>query len=343
MKRAGVRRARGALTVALSGLLVVAAPLLGQSTHVVVVTGLGGSPAFSERFAEWGGALVDVAREAGIPGSQVVWLAEREDVDDRVDGTSRKDAVATALAELAGRAAEDDLVVVALFGHGSAHGEETRINLPGPDLTASELAALLAPLAPRRIVVVNAASASGGFIGPLSAEGRVVITATRSARQNEATVFGGHFVDGLTRGDTDKDGVVSVLEAFEYARREVAREYEGAGRLATENPLLDDNGDGSGSLEPGDSDGALAATITLAPAGTVAAGEDASPEADGLRAEQARLRAALETLRARKESMDPDAYEAELERLLLEIARVGRALREGGGEDPGGGSGGGRP
>ena len=84
------------------------------------------------------------------------------------------------------------------FGDGFG---EPRINLPGPDLSAGALAAMLAPLGDRRVVVVNAASASGGFIEALSAPGRVVITATRSAAEAEATRFGGHFVAALGGAD----------------------------------------------------------------------------------------------------------------------------------------------
>ncbi|NIP77663.1 MAG: hypothetical protein GWM90_00045 [Gemmatimonadetes bacterium] len=309
-------------------------PLASQSTHVVVVTGLGGGAEFSRRFAGWGAGLVDAAVAAGVPRGQVTWLAEDEAADPRVTGVARKEGVGATLAALADRAGPDDLILVAIFGHGSDRAGEGRINLPGPDLSAGELAVMLDPLAPRRLVVVNAASASGGFIGSLSAPGRVVITATRSGRQNEATRFGGHFVDALAGGaDTDKDGRVSMLEAFEFARLEVAREYERAGQLATENALLDDNGDGRGSLEPGGEDGSLAASLALGSAGPGAAGGVA---VDSLRAEQARLRTALDSLRAREETMEPDAYRAELERLLLEIARVGRAIRERGGAEDGG-------
>ncbi|MDX1675903.1 MAG: hypothetical protein R3314_14005, partial [Longimicrobiales bacterium] len=103
--------------------------------------------------------------------------------------------------------------------------------------------------------------------------------------------------------------------------------------LPTEHALLDDDGDGQGTLEPdvtgGEGDGRLAATLSLAPIPTADAPGDSTLEA--LRAEQARLEAELAELRARQESMTETEYEAELERLLLEIARNGRAIREAGG------------
>jgi hypothetical protein len=316
----GRARSRGrGLLLLLLGASALPGSAAAQSTHVLVVTGLGGAPEYTRRFAEWGGGLVRAAVAAGVPEANVVWLAERESVDAWVAGVARRDAVAGALTSLASRSAPGDLVLVALFGHGSARGDEARLNLPGPDLSAGELATLLAPLEDRRVVVVNAASASGGFVAPLSRNGRVVITATRSSRENQATRFGGHFVAALAgeAADTDKDGRVSILEAFEFARLEVARSFAEAGHLPTEHALLDD-------------DGALAATLSLAPAPAVA-GADDDPALRALRAEEARLQAELAELRDRRDTMDADAYQAALEALLLEIARNGRAIREAGG------------
>ena len=229
-------------TAVLPAALAVPGPALAQQTHVLVVSGLGGDPEYTSRFAGWGAALLDAAMEAGVPAEQARWLAEREEVHPRAAGVARVDAVQAEVAALAGRSSPGDLVLLVLFGHGSAREGEARINLPGPDLSAGELAAMLEPLRDRRVVVVNAASASGGFVEPLSAAGRVVITATRSPSENEATRFGGHFIAALAgaEADTDKDGAVSILEAFDYARREVARSFEATGSLATEHALLDD-------------------------------------------------------------------------------------------------------
>jgi hypothetical protein len=341
---------RGPGRAAVRGLLLAAAPALAamsgparpasaQSTHLVVVSGLGGDPAYTARFAEWGAGLVEAALATGVPAGNVVWLAEREGLAPEVDGPARKERVAAELASLAERSSPGDVVALVLFGHGSARDGESRLNLPGPDLTAGDLAVLLEPLSDRRIVVVNAASASGGFVEPLSGPDRVVITATRSPREAEATRFGGYFVEALAGGgaDTDKDGRVSLLEAFEYARREVARSFAEGGHLPTEHALLDDNADGQGSLEPGGEDGALAARLALAPASGAAGAADDDPATAGLRAEQVRLEAELRALRARKDTMAEEAYNAELERLLLEIARIGQRIREAG--DPGSGGG----
>lgn len=330
MRGAAYRRLAAALFAAALGAVAGAPAAAAQDTHVLVVSGLGGDPDFSSRFTGWSSALLAAAHGAGVPESNTRWLAERQGMHPWVSGVARVPAVEAEIAALAERSAPGDLVLLVFFGHGSARGGEDRINLPGPDLSADQLAAMLEPLGDRRLVVVNAASASGGFVEPLSAPGRVVITATRSAREAEATRFGEHFVAALagTEADADKDGAVSILEAFEYARREVARSFEATGSLATEHALLDDDGDGQGSMEPGDDEGSLAARITLAPAPgapTVAAGDTTL---ERLYAERRRLEEAVASLRARRDSMAREEYERELERLLLEVARTGRAIRE---------------
>ena len=78
------------------------------------------------------------------------------------------------------------------------------------------------------------------------------MTATRSGAEHFTTLFGGFFIDALTSeaADADKNKRVSVLEAFKFAKTEVARAYEREGLLATEHALLDDDGDKEGSADP---------------------------------------------------------------------------------------------
>jgi hypothetical protein len=220
-------------------------------------------------------------------------------------------------------------VYIFLAGHGSHEGAESRINLPGPDLTAADLATALEPLNDRRVVVVNSTSASGDFLPALSRNGRIIITATKSPFERNATRFGGQFVAALAAGgaDADKDGRVSMLEAFLYARRETGRIYESDNRLLTEHAVLDDNGDKQGSAAPGaeGEDGALARGLFL---GTAQA-RVASSDSAGIRIErEAReLEASINALRARKATMKEDEYQSQLESLLVELALRNEALR----------------
>src|SRR5439155_2751944 len=76
--------------------------------------------------------------------------------------------------------------------------------------------------------------------------------------------------------DADKNGRVSIWEAFVYASAGVRQWFEQHGQLATERPLLDDTGAGIGreAQNPG-TDGAIARTIYLQPDAAAATGDAA--------------------------------------------------------------------
>lgn len=303
------------------------------AAHLVVVGGLGGDPAYSELFHELGARMRAAARERGLPDSRILWLAEDPGRSPGIRARSTAENVERELSELARRVGPGDFVLLVLLGHGSARNGESRLNLPGPDLGGADFARLLSALPTRTLAVVNTASASGGFVEALSGEGRVVITATRSPRETNATRFPRHFVDAFAGdgADADQDGRVSLLEAFEYARLQVARSFEEENALPTEHALLEDDGDGEGSLEPhpADGDGRLAATLFLegrAGAGAEARRAAEDPALAALYARRAELEGRLDSLRAREAAMEPGAYEARLEEILVELSLVSRRI-----------------
>jgi hypothetical protein len=309
---------------------VVAAPA-SADTQLLVVSGLGGEESYSTSFHEWSTSLIASALAAGIAEANVTYLAEDPARDpERIDGESRKEAIAAALDRMGRAAGPDGELWLVVFGHGSSRGSESTINLPGPDLSGGELAALLDGLPAGTVVVVNASSASGDFVQALSARGRAVVTATRAGSERHAPVFGGFFSEGFSdnKADVDKDRRVSLLEAFDYARVAVARSFESDGRMATEHPMLDDNGDSKGSLEPkamGAEDGQVASRLFLG-AGAGATQVASSPELDRLRARKNEIEDRIAQLRAQKSSQSEDLYLEELETLLLDLARTNEAI-----------------
>jgi hypothetical protein len=121
---------------------------------------------------------------------------------------------------------------------------------------------------------------------------------------------------------------VSVLEAFTYAKREVATAYEREGIMLTEHALLNDSG-GEGIANPAadGKQGKVAAVLSL---GSVAAG-DPLPEDPKLRAlhlERRELERRIEALKLLKGSMPADRYTSELEKLATELALKTRQIRE---------------
>lgn len=307
------------------------APAAAQESHLVVVSGLGGTPEMGERFARWATRLVDAARERfGLPADNVTWLAPRPEADgDRIAARSTKENVEGVLRRTAERAGPADRVLIVLIGHGSWDGESSRFALPGPDLTAGDFGVLLEPFDDQTVALVNAASASGEFVPALSGPRRIVITATSSGGERNATEFGRFFTEALAGdgADSDRDGSISLLEAFVYARTQVERYYEEQNLLQTEHARLDDDGDGEGSSSPGaaEDEGSLAADFVLRPAPD--ARTTADPALRALYEERRALEEEVRELRSRREEMESTAYQDSLEALLVRLARTNRDIR----------------
>ncbi len=325
-------------TAVLAAALVAgaAASAGAQQAHLLVVAGLGGDPVYREQFHAWATTLVEAAETRyDLPPERITYLGEDPEVDpERIAGRSTRENIAAAIDALAEDSSSGDHVVIVLFGHGSMSGA-ARVNLPGRDLSADDYAELLDRLDGRRITFVNTASSSGPFVEALSAPDRLVVTATRSSGEWNAALFGGHFAgafaDGEADADVNKDSRVSMLEAFTYARLRVAAAYEADGLLLTEHALLDDNGDGTGVLEPDPlaGDGMVARTLFLASGeatGAVMAFPD-DPELRPLYDERAALEARVEELRTLRDGLGAEEYERELQTLLVELALKSREIR----------------
>ncbi|MBY0491472.1 MAG: hypothetical protein K2R93_16670 [Gemmatimonadaceae bacterium] len=303
------------LVLALAAMLVAPASAWAQRTHVLVVAGLSGAPEFRTRFD----AAVDAVRGAAkarwrVGDSSLVVLGEDSVKSARYDGRSTKENIGAAFVRFSKVVKPGDVLLVILMGQGSGEGPQSKVNLPGPDATAAEYAAWLAPFAPQQVVFVNTAPGSGDFVPVLAGQGRVVMTATRTALEKNESEFLRYFADALKSddADADKDGRLSVLEAFRYARAEVAKSYEKTNRMLTEHAVL--------------SDSLVAGRITFGRSATVD-----NPKVAALIAERQALESQVAALRAKKATMDAAAYEAELERLLLAIAEKTAAIKAAGG------------
>lgn len=288
----------------------------------VIVNGPGGEPAYTKQFTEWTTELSSIlSQRYGFDPKQIKVLSDKLATADEVKRT---------FAALKSELDANDVVFVFLIGHGSFDGKESKFNLVGPDLSAADYNQLLSALPTRRMILFNMSSASGEFVKSLSAKGRVIVTATRNGQETNATRFAGFFITALkaTDSDTDQDGHTSVLEAFVYANRLTEEFYKRAGRLATEHALLDDNGDGVGREKPEAGEGLLARATYL---DSLSFDEAAANAATGkLLKERTRLEGEIEQLIARKAAMPEAEYEAMLERLFIELAKVNRSIKQAG-------------
>ena len=292
------------------------------------ITGASGGEKYAAKYAQVRTMFAATLRDTfGYKGDHLLVLAEQEDKD--VQKATREN-VQRVFVGLRKRMTKDDQLLVFLVGHGTladGSGEDAKFNLVGPDLTASEWAELIKPI-PGRLVFVDTTSGSFPFLHKVAARGRVVLTATDSAAQQFETVFPEFFVRAFDdeAADTDKSGRVSIWEAFQYASAAVRLWFEQKGELPTERPLLDDTGAGVGreAQAPG-VDGAVARITYLEPEPALELPSDAGLAV--LVRRRAALEAALEELKARKESLSPDQYATELESILTELARVSLQIK----------------
>jgi len=303
----------------------------------VVIAGVGGEEAYTKKFSSQAGQLYDaLTMRLGFDEKNVSLFTENvnsgpenggRDSDHPTARRATADEVRKAFDSIKSSAKADSLVLVVLIGHGSADPQQAKFNLVGPDLTAKDYAKIVGEFPTRRVVFVNCASSSGDFLKPLSSQSRIVITATRSGNEQNATIFAEHFIAALTNegADADKNGRISVLEAFTFASKLTADWYKQKSRLATEHALIDDNGDGVGHEEAAAGDGVLAKTFYLDSKTIEQAGNDA--ELARLMRERQRLEEAVEKLKARKAEMKQEDYEKELEDLLVELATVNQTIK----------------
>ncbi len=216
-----------------------------SSRYAVVIEGVSGDDTYAKLHREWLDGMVGALKnKLGFDASHVTVLAETPGAGEQ---KSTAEVVKSVLAGLAKTVKPNDLLFVMLIGHGTGEGADVKFNLVGPDLSAEEWNALLSPI-PGRLVFVDATSASFPFIKALAGPGRVIVTATRSVSERYHTVFAEGFIQAFSTdaADLDKNGRISIWEAFEYASRQAADYYQQAGHLATEHALLDDTGKGTG-------------------------------------------------------------------------------------------------
>ncbi len=231
---------------------------------------------------------------------------------------------------------EEPLWIV-LAGHGNAQGKAPKFALTGPDLAADDLSSMLS-LVKRPAIVVAGFACSGAFIGPVSGPDRVLVSATRSGREDNWVRFPRLFAEaiGSLDADMDADGEVSVFEAWLHASRAVASYYRQEGRMLTEHSVLSE----PGAAKP--LEYSAFETKTKEPPNVIVQREAApfasrwalasnpleaalSPEA---RTQRQRLETELVFLRKSKAALAPGEYQAQLESLLLRIGALYAPVRE---------------
>lgn len=296
-------------------LLLLSLAPLRAATYYVIVAGLGGTPEYQAQFDKWASDL-EHNLQANGPDAHI----------QKITGsTATRENLRQTFAGLANGMRSDDAFALMLIGHGTFDGTEYKFNIPGPDITAGELAELLNRLPAARQLVVNMTSCSGASLTALAKKDRVIITATKSGTEKNAPVFARYWIDALQdpAADTDKNGTVSALEAFEYARRKTAGYFDSEKLLATEHPLISDDGSATSIRDPKAAGAhalkAAAFPLLRPPSENAVA---LNPEKQQLVSKKQDLEAKIDRLKYQKASMEPEEYKQQLTALLLELART---------------------
>jgi hypothetical protein len=300
-------------------------------TYTLIVCGTGGEETYTETFTTWGtrlrAALID---RCEFDPDKIVLLTEKNDTPEAT-APSTRESILSRLRELGVRSGRADQLLVFLIGHGSYRHREAKLNIAGPDLSAEDLAITLQEIRAGRTIVINTASTSAPFLNALSTKGRIICTSTRTRDQVNATHYAEFFIQTLEDGSADlnRDDRISVWEASKQAATLTAAYYADQKLVASENAILDDNGDGKGTRLHADEivkvpkrDGDLARRTYLKDIRF----PDHIPEewVSEYRAAIARVEAWV----ARKSAMDSAKYVERLEELLLEAARKNKKIRE---------------
>jgi len=289
------------------------------ASYYVTVAGLGGEPDYEQRFTALAKDLEKLLKASGD--------------DTHVYTLTGSDATKAHLTDtvniIAREAKADDTFTLTLIGHGSFDSVEYKFNLPGPDISGEELASLCDRVPVKRQLIVNTSSASGGSIGALQKPGRIVIAATKTGTEKNATVFARYWVEALrdASADVDKNELISALEAFQYADHKTTSFYESQKRLATEHAIIEDTGKKEGVRAPSteNGEGLLATNFVLLRLGSAQKAAN-DPSKRALLDKKEELERKIDTLKYQKAAMSAEDYKTQLSGALVELARVQQEL-----------------
>jgi hypothetical protein len=314
-----MKRLMTAILAALAALLP-GASRAAPAADLIVVSGAPGTEEFGKSFQAAARAWESAATQ-GEATATVIGLDNAGTLDVKRLESAIRDAGADSPLPL----------WIVLIGHGTFDGREAKFNLRGQDVSAAEMAEWLKDFT-RPVAIVNCSASSAPFLKTLSKPGRVIVTATKSGSEDSYARFGEHLAATIHSpdADLDRDGGTSLLEAFLAASKGVEEFYEKEGRIATEQALLDDNGDGFGTpaewfrgvravkkaKDDAEPDGVRAHQFHLVPS---EADRELAPE---VRRQRDELESQLLALRTKKDSMEEEAYYRALEEIARQLAAL---------------------
>jgi hypothetical protein len=306
-------RAAGLLCAALA----LSAAQAQAATFYLTLSGLGGEADYEQRFKMLAEDIDNSLKKAGGDATVATLI------------NATKEQVKARLSEMAAKAKPTDSLVVMMIGHGTYDGSEYKFNLKGADLSAGELGALMDHVPAQRQLVVNTTSASGGSIEALRRPNRIVVAATKTGSEKNATIFARYWAEALRdpAADIDKNEAVSALEAFRFAQQKTTEFFDTQKRLATEHSVIEDTGKGTGerTATADNGQGKLAGSFPVVRLGANAAAAR-DPNKKALIAKKEELEQAIDKLKFEKAAMQVADYKRQLTQLLLQLTEVQDAI-----------------
>ena len=261
--------------------------------HVLIIGGVAGEKSFYDAFwsatSRFHQLLTD---EYGYTSDQITFLFEDMDAsgaEGLVDTESKREQVLATLNQLAETVQPSDRFLLFMLGHASRTNKgELKFNLMGRDISEAEYVTRINSIPAERQILIFGFPYSGKLVPQLSRPGRIILT---SSSPNEGyslqAGFGDVFVDAFSNGanDTDRNGDVSLLEAFLSLQAHTKDFYEQNSNVQTEHPHLDDNGDRNATrnlttVEEETDDGTLAKETFLGTRRSVLESTPISPESE---------------------------------------------------------------
>lgn len=270
--------------------------------YITIVQGLGGEPTFDEKFHDQATAIAEASAS----------LTDPEKISLFSGADASRENLLTHFASQSSMMTESDRAAIYLIGHGSFDGDEYKFNIPGLDITTADILNIMSAFPGQNHFLLNSSSTSGALLEPLENENRILVTATRSGNEKNATFFGQFFAEALSNGDADlnKNNNISIEEAFGYAQRQVEEYFESQGQLATEHAEI--RGDG-------------AAQFTLARLNPVIiATED--PRIAELQEQSLEIDRQIEGLQLRRTEFSNQEYIEQLQALILQSATINEEI-----------------
>ena len=303
----------------------------------VIFGGAAADETYQAQFRQWTLKLQEIlVRDYGYPADHVTLLLGRGDPwTPTIAGPCRLETILAAMERLRKKVRAGDQITIFFIGHGTSDDQDAKFVIAGPDITGAKFAEILEGFHDQNLALVNTTSSSHPFCAALSAPGRVIVCATRSAAEKYDTTFARFLITALENhaADRDKNRRVSLFETFLFVRQKVKAWYTDQNRLPSEHPTLDDNGDGRLQTDPDPArdDGGLAQiaevdTLATFLPQTIADG----PALETLRNLTARVRAlerSIILLRHQKSEMSDRDYWQQMEPLLIDLARSSRRMR----------------